>query len=600
MTIDEKDDIARIKHYLQMPSPGYAFLIGGRWGAGKSYLWKKITTDMLPRLGLKDFTMSAAGLKTLEELEQALFVASIKRVPRVVSETTTVISRALLRHIKVDPKDIVLKADVRQGRTVICIDDMERFAGDSNVLFGFVLALVDDARLHVVLIADENHVAEELKNVQERVVGRYMLAPNQVREFFDETYKEINDVWSRAAFERQRDRAIEFFTDKGVVNLRSVRRIVVVLDEILRAMPRIDGRDPNIWNLFTAVSFHVLATAENAGNIGLVRRAFTTSNVSTALMLRRVRAQNEGSSSDGHQEQVQVGDLSALVEQLGFRDDVYLWRASPAFAAYVEGEYLDAAAISEDFGVFASEKVLSDDQILINRLRDYRTEYTAADQERFAVDVNLLLKRIEIGALKATHELWMSNEALFYLCREQLSGISTADFTELFIRIVRNYNPAEIDATSYVPTGQLDPLQMDALAAVDALVERCQAIKRRTAIAETITRIIDVSNDVDDHRHEALFVEADERDIFSRLREAGLPGVYRMTSFVARRIMSKEQLEGELPFARAIVSLIEKSFPDKPSNVADNVIPRRTLESAAFHALADILRMTVIDKFGTG
>lgn len=147
---------SKITQYLSTPSPSYAFLLFGEWGAGKSFYWRHYRNTRFPP-GRHDITFSVAGLMTLEELERALFMASIKDLgTSLLRETGTVVGRAALRLINVDPDDIKLKADVRAGKTVICIDDLERFGGNFRILFGFIVSLLDDANLHVVLIADRN------------------------------------------------------------------------------------------------------------------------------------------------------------------------------------------------------------------------------------------------------------------------------------------------------------------------------------------------------------------------------------------------------------------------------------------------------------
>jgi KAP family P-loop domain len=156
----------KLTQYLRSAAPSSAILLRGAWGSGKSFFWDGFKERQLPKLRKKDITFSVAGLATLEELEQAMFLASVKNLGTdTFRETGTVVGRALLRLVKIDPDDIKLKADVRSGKTVICIDDLERFGGDFKVLFGFIVSLLDAAKLHVVLISDEERAIKELEFV---------------------------------------------------------------------------------------------------------------------------------------------------------------------------------------------------------------------------------------------------------------------------------------------------------------------------------------------------------------------------------------------------------------------------------------------------
>jgi hypothetical protein len=230
---------------------------------------------------------------------------------------------------------------------------------------------------------------------------------------------------------------------------------------------------------------------------------------------------------------------------------------------------------------------------MIYRLRDYRTDYAFDEQAIFDSNVQHILGAIKGRSLKATHQLWIAYEALYHLCSVHLVDISPSDFTAIFIDAVDGYDPAKIDDTRYMPVQQADQLQQDAHDAVDRLAEKCQMIRHRKTIEETITRIIEVSNEMVDGQYLVLFMDADAKIIFDRLRAAGAAGVYRMTRFFARRgeRVPWQELEVELPFAKAMVALIEDSFPDAKEAAT------RSLESAAFHALEGMLRTTILDRF---
>ena len=63
--------------YLKSPPPGYALLVAGPWGSGKSHWWNSYSQG-LKAIDRVPITISAAGLRSAEELESALFQASIE------------------------------------------------------------------------------------------------------------------------------------------------------------------------------------------------------------------------------------------------------------------------------------------------------------------------------------------------------------------------------------------------------------------------------------------------------------------------------------------------------------------------------------------
>src|SRR5690606_38329600 len=130
------------------PTPRYACLISGEWGAGKSYFWRHYAAEIQEQ-GFAPVTFSVAGLHSTEDLERAFFQASISDSwAGPLAETGTLLARAALRFVKIDPNDIKVKAAVLSGKTVVCIDALERFGGEFKTLFGFIVNLVDDDNLH--------------------------------------------------------------------------------------------------------------------------------------------------------------------------------------------------------------------------------------------------------------------------------------------------------------------------------------------------------------------------------------------------------------------------------------------------------------------
>lgn len=188
-----------LESYVQSPPPGYALLLSGEWGVGKSYSWTHFS-DKLRSDGFTVLTISAAGLALMEDLEQALLEVSIEGVgPAALREAGAIVGKALLRLVKVDPKDIKLRAELASGKTVVCIDDLERFSGKFSVLLGFVLNLLDRASVHCVLIADEDRAAEQFKRyrkVKERIVGKTIAVESPRDQFCSLQIKSFSNLRS--------------------------------------------------------------------------------------------------------------------------------------------------------------------------------------------------------------------------------------------------------------------------------------------------------------------------------------------------------------------------------------------------------------------
>jgi hypothetical protein len=105
--------------YLSAPPNRLAILLDGAWGVGKSFAWDAFARAHLHELNLTQICFSVAGLQTAEDLDRAIFQAAVKfnkgGMGELVGETGTIIARAALRWVKIEPDDIELKADLRAG-----------------------------------------------------------------------------------------------------------------------------------------------------------------------------------------------------------------------------------------------------------------------------------------------------------------------------------------------------------------------------------------------------------------------------------------------------------------------------------------------------
>lgn len=575
------DGVGRqIVQYLNTPTPSYAVLLRGEWGVGKSFYWRHFAQAELPSLRKTEITFSAAGLTTLAELERALFLASIQDFGEgLLQETGTVVGRALLRWVKVDPKDIKLKANVRPDHTVICIDDVERFGGQFSTLFGFVVSLLDDAKLHVVLIADEKRAIENhatYRDYKERIVSRTFDVIPPVQALYEDVASGFSHAKTRDALADIMAHALELFREKHIVNLRTVRAILDELNALLSAMAWPDGESASLGPLLSAVTFHALALSKDAGNAAVVGRAFLLGDLGMALVMnKREEAQAEPSDNE-----VGVIPVGRLIRGLGFEADAYEWPASASFAEYVMGGTSDANAIAGDFAVFGARS--QSEQSFLQKFQEYRS----MDDSEFDQAVAKLREMVETCEFGTVQELWSAYQIFDHLASCRLTDETPEACSALFLSSITRYDLAKLTSGSLeiFPEGRNEH-QHAVLDALRGLAAQFEA-KEQEADTLRVRRAL-VEGDGEEPReiHTPLFVDAEPRDIYERLKAADKSSVRRMQKFFRRRLGVSniaEFVAADGPFASGLADLIESELP------RDH---RLSLDEAAFNELAKILRV---------
>ncbi|RDS85704.1 P-loop NTPase fold protein [Dyella psychrodurans] len=572
--------------YLRRPPPMYALLLTGPWGVGKSYFWNTFVREKLPGLNRVAMTISAAGLSTLEELERALFMVSIQRAPGILRETSGVIGKMALRWAKIDPEDIKLKAELKTGRTVICIDDLERFAGEFDVLFGFIVSLVDDTKLHVVLIANEEKAGQNYAKVKEKIVGRTVKVTQDIGKFYSDTVNNVGEIVSKSrdVLRDYQVDAISLLRQKGVTNLRTIRGIIFEMDLILRNSEWPKDGQPKLNQLFNAITFHVMATSESAENDALVARCFKIDHVGMVLGVRDISRKKSGSLVAADKDDAYLDPLIPLINSFGFTNDSLKWPRSEAFAALVTGETLDAIAILNDFQVFGVEH---EDRRALIRLqrRDQMTE------EEFAEAVKELECDIKNMHFTTIMDMWLSWEMLYGLSTGNLTRFTTKGCAEFFLSAIANFDGSKInDATLHIYPENRDEDESSVLEVIRAIANAVEARLESAEGQVVLDRVISGTADAHDAFRKSVFSGITPDVLFDRLRATNWSSIANVARFVANRrslANAREFFADELAFAKSMVELIGGNVKEsRPMTMSDSAM--LDLESQ-FRAFAEIL-----------
>lgn len=569
-----------LTQYIRNPPPGYAFLLEGGWGVGKSHFWRQFQDKDLGSLERTDITFSVAGLSTLEDLENALFMASVENLAlQMVRETASVVWKSALRFIKVDPKDVKLRAEVKSGTTIVCIDDVERFAGDFTVLFGFIKGLLDDAVLHVVMIGDEKRALVDLAKYdvyRERIVGKAITVPPDTAAVYDSVAKGYADPRVRAALHEARAGALTLFAERQLTNLRTLRAILDEINTLLLAMNWPADKKPHLDALLSAVTFHSMAVAKDASTVDEVARVFLMSEMSLGAAMIGTNNKKPPAGEQPEQGQEKKG-WRDWIQELGFTADVYEWPSSPAFSTYVAGGPLDANGIAGDFMIFGDR---NPDESLLKQLESYRT----MDEATFQGAVHGLKQQLADHELLSLHQVWSAWTILRHLTRERLMDWDLDACQAFFVQVIRTFDPMgpvhpamdeygqRIDDHDKAVWAELEELQKK----IEDAGQAQQDEKQQKALVEGVGEVSNISG-------VAPFANADAQDIYDRLVQVGREGVLRLTKFYARRrqvVNIHQKVAPDVPFAQALASIIEQHMPKGQLN----------LDQAAWNELSEKLR----------
>lgn len=255
-----------LAHYLAFPhAPHFAVLLDGPWGVGKTHLLRAFLAHAAK--GRKVAYVSLYGMKSGDEIEEALFAALYPAASGKAAKVATGVVKALLRHVKYEVD--LEKGDLldRFAADVYVFDDLERSGMKVNEVMGYINQFVEHDGGKVIIVANTLEISEDERAAfarrREKIVGKTL----EVRSAFAEAY-----AWFRSKIDHpgaarllgdEAGEIASLYDQSGLRNLRilqqtmwDLERVVAVLEE--RHLTHRAGMTA-LLRLFTALSFEVKA-----------------------------------------------------------------------------------------------------------------------------------------------------------------------------------------------------------------------------------------------------------------------------------------------------------------------------------------------------
>lgn len=577
----------QLDNYLRAPQPGYAVLMSGDWGVGKSYQWERYALELTER---SPITISAAGLESLEDLERALLQASINlAVPGVVAEVGSVLGKALLRVAKIEPKDITWRAEFTRDKTVVCIDDIERFAGPFSVIFGLVVNLIDRSGVHCVLIADEVRAGEKFDDFgkyKERIVGATIHIESDLPAFCQLTINGFAEHRSRQILNGGVEHIISLIESARVTNLRTVRTVIGEMKRLAEALPE-DALE-HIFNgaLPSAVFFWTVVLARDANGRELVTKVFSTDQVGIMLALHDVMKEKGQAADD------ETSSLSFTLERLGLTTAVHGWPASQEFIDHMRGSLgVDYQLLAAQFGLLPA--VHSYDPLMV--IGDYASATDEEVQAAIGRAQAELVARGQDGQTVKLSRIFSIYRSLYFLSFKGVFVETPEDWTRTVLRQLDFYlsAPDLIDCDGYeVWPSDYNAEEKKVIAKCDEIVEVGRQHAKAVASTIALSWILSGEGVAPDTDTTPVFSSAPSPEGFlAKLRQNGIAAVIRLNKVFRNRlsvINSPDYVGGDRDYSQQLITCIELGIPSqRPMSLLDAELRQAITHLSSFVRYVD-------------
>lgn len=195
-----------LDEYLKMRSPGFAVMINGPWGCGKTYFIKDYIDGERTR---KICYISLYGVKDIDEIDRRIFLALHPKLDGDYTDLVTHTFNGALTLIKGDKvisklkfKDFIHAAKDR----ALVFDDLERCTLSKKDVMGYINSFVEHKNNHVIVIANEEEISrQELEEeedtkrrsaytrVREKLIGKTFTIDSDIRAVLPAIIKVVDD-----------------------------------------------------------------------------------------------------------------------------------------------------------------------------------------------------------------------------------------------------------------------------------------------------------------------------------------------------------------------------------------------------------------------
>lgn len=225
-----------LNYYTTLTAPGYAVLVTGDWGSGKTYQVKSYLREE-DRLYVSLF-----GVQTVEQLHSEVFAAAdptLAKAEKLVGRSSNLVAGmsgpwALANAIP-SVFSAIFKREIEPTKTLV-FDDLERSDLELKDVLGAINSYVEHLGFRVVVIAHDEKLADEFLQMKEKTFGQSIRIEPQVEDALAHFLREIGSPSAKEFASDYKLQIYDTFIRSGVKSLRVLRHVVEDLTRLHGAL----------------------------------------------------------------------------------------------------------------------------------------------------------------------------------------------------------------------------------------------------------------------------------------------------------------------------------------------------------------------------
>jgi KAP family P-loop domain len=188
-----------LTYYIAFPHPpGFAVMLNGPWGIGKTYLLKEFLRSIAAG-GVKYVYVSLYGLTSFDEIDDALFRATYPLLDNKGIQLAGRAAKALGKFFRIDldlgAKDILNKANA----DLFVFDDLERCDIPVSRVLGYINEFIEHEDRKVIIVANEKEIkgGDDYGRIREKVIGKTFVIQSVLEQALEGFTGSVGDKRAR-------------------------------------------------------------------------------------------------------------------------------------------------------------------------------------------------------------------------------------------------------------------------------------------------------------------------------------------------------------------------------------------------------------------
>lgn len=235
--------IAYISRYHGQRSPGYAVLVTGEWGTGKTYQVKRTIPEN------EYYYVSLFDLSDTKSVHNAILSSWIKdKSKHAIPDTKKTFSQLISSITEIFGKKYQIIGDIATAATnailhntlissnrTLIFDDLERCPLRKDIILGAINYYVEHLKLKVIVICNDKKLLndESFESSREKIFGHVIHVTPKTNSALQEFTNEISDNKSKSIIKNNIDIIEQAWNHSTQQSLRVLQRVIKDLEELV-------------------------------------------------------------------------------------------------------------------------------------------------------------------------------------------------------------------------------------------------------------------------------------------------------------------------------------------------------------------------------